>query len=137
MPNETFYIGQSSGCKKAFTAEETLYYCRHLSGDNNPLHYDAEYAAKTRFKKCIVPGIMVSSLFGGILGSVLPGNGTIQLGQTCRFINPVFIDEEVEAVITITNIRQDKPVITFLTRVIKRDGTIAIEGEAVVLVATN
>lgn len=132
MNKSDFCIGQSSSYKKKFSKDEVAFYCKHLSNDNNPIHYDSGYAAQTLFKECIVPGIMVTSLFGGILGSVLPGHGTIHLGQTSKFIAPVYVDEEVEAIITITNIRTDKPIITFLTQVFKKGGELAIDGEAVV-----
>jgi len=87
----------------------------------------------TPFNKPIVPGLMVASLFGGLLGSKLPGKGTIHLGQTLQFLKPVYMNEEVEATIKIVSIRSDKPVITFQATCIKENGEIAITGEAVVI----
>jgi enoyl-CoA hydratase len=130
----SFSVGQKATYKKSFSKEEVSFYCQKLSIDNNPIHYDREFAAKTKFGRCIVPGIMVTSLFGGLLGSTLPGNGTIHLGQTSNFVAPVFIDEEVEAIIEIIAIRADKPIITFSTKVFKPDGQLAIDGQAVVKV---
>jgi enoyl-CoA hydratase len=134
MSIRSFAVGESARTRKLFSQEEVAYYCRHISGDSNPIHTDPAYAAKTVFKKCIVPGIMATSLFGGILGSTLPGKGTIQLGQTSKFIKPVFIGEEVEAVIEITHIREDKPVITFSTKLYNNSNELLIDGEAVVMI---
>jgi len=133
---KSFYVGQKASQKKIFSLEETGFYCKNLSGDNNPIHSQSSFAQSLNFADCLVPGMMVASLFGGLLGSTLPGNGTVQLGQTAKFIAPVFVNEEVEAVIEIIHIRQDKPIITFSTKIFKGDGKIAIEGEAVVKVLT-
>lgn len=132
MNKQTYVIGQSARKTKVFSHEEVLFYCQNISGDNNPIHTDATYAAHTVFKRCIVPGIMVTSLFGGILGSTLPGNGTIQLGQTAKFIKPVYVNEEVEAIIKIVDIREDKPIITFSTQLFNMNCELLIDGEAVV-----
>lgn len=137
MTMNPFYVGQKASQRKAFSYEEVRFYCTRLSGDDNPLHSDDDYARSINFPACIVPGIMVTSLFGGIFGSSLPGNGTVQLGQTAKFMAPVFVNEEVEAVIEITHIRQDKPIITFSTKIYKHDGTLAIDGEAVLKVDLN
>jgi acyl dehydratase len=125
-------IGDTVSIKKSFSQEEVLAYAKS-SHDTNPVHFNVEYAAKTIFKKPIVQGLFVSSLFGGLLGSKLPGKGTIHLGQTLQFLKPVYVNEEVEASIRIISIRSDKPVITFKATCIKENGEIAITGEAVVI----
>ncbi len=130
--NINFTIGQIVSVTKAFSQPEVDYYCQTISGDRNPIHSDSAYAATTPFGACIVPGIMVTSLFGGLLGSKLPGTGTIHLGQTARFQKPVLIGEEITATLEITSIREDKPVMTLRTIVRKQDGSIAVDGEAVV-----
>jgi len=124
-------IGEKAFIIKKFSKDDVLEYLK-LSGDSNPIHFDDEYALNTPFKSCIVPGIMVGSLFGGLLGSELPGNGTIHLGQTMNFKNPVYINEEINVMIEIVKIRTDKPIVTFKTICIKENGDIGIEGEAVV-----
>jgi acyl dehydratase len=129
-------IGDNAFIIKRFSTENVKDYLA-LSGDTNPIHYDKEYALTTPFRSCIVPGLLVGSLFGGLLGSKLPGNGTIHIGQTMYFKKPVFVDEVIKATIEIINIRIDKPIITFSTVCHKGDGTIAIEGEAVVKYELN
>ena len=129
--NNKIKIGNKVSIKKYFTERDVFEYLK-LSGDSNPIHYDKEYAQKTPFKFCIVPGILVGSLFGGLLGSQLPGRGTIHLGQTLNFKNPVYINEEITAIIEVIKTRDDKPIITFKTVCFKNNGEIAVEGEAVV-----
>jgi enoyl-CoA hydratase len=125
-------VGSEVSIKKIFTQEEVLEYAK-TSGDANPVHFDKEYAKMTPFGKPIVHGLLVASLFGGLLGSKLPGKGTIHLGQTLKFIKPVYVNEEVIAKIEIISIRSDKPIITFDVTCTKEDGEVAITGEAVVV----
>lgn len=126
------YLNQKAEIEKCFTADEVKAYAM-MSKDTNPVHFDLEYATRTRFKKPIVHGLLTASLVGGLLGTTLPGKGTIHIGQKLRFINPVFVDETITASIEVTNIRPDKSIITFQCKVIKEDGSLAIEGEAVVM----
>ena len=100
-----------------------------LSGDDNPIHIDREAAAKTRFKKPIVHGILTSSLFGTIFGAQLPG--AIYVSQTLKFKAPVFVDEPVVARIDVESIRESPFVATCKT-IVKRekDDVVTIEGEA-------
>jgi enoyl-CoA hydratase len=132
MENLKIMVGDTASQTKTFSQEEVTSYAKS-SMDNNPVHYDLAYASKTYFKKPIVQGLFVSSLFGGLLGSKLPGRGTIHLGQTLKFVKPVFVGETVTAKIEVTNVRDDKPVITFKCVIFKEDSTVAIEGESVVM----
>lgn len=124
-------MGDSASINKIFTVDEVKNYA-DISNDTNPIHLDHQYTAKTFFKKPIVQGLLVTSLFGGLLGSKLPGKGTIQLGQKVKFFKPVYIGEEVTATIKVINIRQDKPIITFSTKCYNESGKITIDGKAVV-----
>ena len=128
-----FKIGDFVLIEKAFSQAEVNMY-NDLIGDTNPIHFDEVYCQKTIFKTSIVPGLLVSSLFGGLLGSKLPGTGTIYLGQNLKFKKPVYIDELVKALIRVVEIRNDKPIIRLSTIVYKKDGEIAIEGDAIVMV---
>ncbi len=124
-------IEQKAQISKVFDENEIFGYTKS-SVNTNPIHHDIEYAKTTIFKKRIVPGLQVASLFGGLLGSKLPGEGTIHLGQTLAFKKPIYLDEEVLAIIEVVNIRSDKPIITFKTTCYNSNNEIAIDGEAVV-----
>lgn len=125
-------VGDSAEITKAFLAEDVLKFAS-MSGDKNPIHFDSEYAATTIFKKTIVQGVLVSSLFGGLLGSILPGSGTIYLGQDLKFLAPTFVGDSVRAIIEITSIRKDKPIYTLSTKCYNSEGVLTIDGKAVIL----
>lgn len=125
-------IGMSAVLKKSFTQQEVNVF-NQINGDTNPIHYDKEYAATTRFKQVIVPGPLTSTIFGGLLGSRLPGPGTILLSHTHRFFKPIYMDEENEYVITITDIDEVKHRVRFSVKCLKINGEIAIAGDALVI----
>lgn len=126
------YIGAKASVQKQFSLQEVEYYCKAISGDSNPIHFDTAFAGDSVFGKCIVPGIMTTSLFGGLLGSELPGKGTIHLGQTSKFLLPVFVDEAITALIELIDIRKDKPIYTFRTKIVNSLQKTVLTGEAVV-----
>ena len=123
-------VGDKATLKKAFTESEVESFVK-ISLDDNPIHLDREYAKTTAFGQPIVHGILVASLLSGLMGGKFPGHGSVYLGQSLNFKAPVYIDEEVEASVEVIKIREDKPIITLKTLCMKSDGTIAIEGEAV------
>lgn len=125
-------IGDNASVNKIFTNDEVKFYCERISHDENPIHFDNEAAKKSGFEGCLVPGPMISCLFGGLLGSRLPGDNTIFLGQETRFLKPVYINEKITAEIRIIKIREDKPIATFSTVVTKENGEIAVNGTAIV-----
>ena len=125
-----FKVGDKATLKKAFTESEVKSFVK-ISLDDNPIHLDRKYAETTAFGQPIVHGILVASLLSGLMGGKFPGHGSIYLGQSLNFKAPVYIDEEVEASVEVIKIREDKPIITLKTLCMKSDGTIAIEGEAV------
>jgi acyl dehydratase len=131
--NCKFKIGDKANLSKTFSESEVKHFAK-ISLDDNPIHLNKKYAERTVFGQRIVHGILVASLFSGLMGGKFPGHGTVYLGQSLNFKAPVYIDEEVEASVEVIKIREDKPIITLKTLCVKSDGTIAIEGEAVVKV---
>jgi acyl dehydratase len=125
-------IGDKASLTKKFSKEETEMFST-FSLDSNPIHFNELYAAGTKFKRCIVQGPMVASLIGGVLGSKLPGNGSIYVSQNTKFLKPVFVGDTVTANVEIKDIREDKPVITLRTWVVNEAGDCVIDGEAVIL----
>ena len=123
-------VGDKVSLTKAFTQEEVERFSE-LSLDINPIHLDPEYAKDTVFGRRVVHGMLVASLFSGLLGRELPGEGSIYLGQSLRFTAPVYPGDEVTATVEVTHIREDKPILTLQTTCVKADGTLVIEGEAV------
>ncbi len=123
--------GQKSSVVKTFSEEEVLHFSE-MSMDANPIHFDKQYAADSRFGQRIVQGPFVLSLIGGILGSELPGPGTIYLNQSTSFKKPVFIGDTITANVEVISVRTDKPIIKLRTWVEKDNGELVIDGEATV-----
>jgi len=126
-------VGDRVSLSKAFTEDEVFRFAE-ISTDMNPLHLDKDFGRESIFGERIVHGMLVASLFSGLIGMELPGEGSIYLGQSLTFKAPVAIGEEVTASVEIIRIRDDKPIITLRTVCVKSDGTVVIEGEAVVKV---
>src|SRR5262249_46660426 len=102
-------VGQKARRSATFTAEHVRLYSQ-ITGDYNPLHVDAEFAAATRFKKLIVQGGVTSGLLNAIVAMDLPGPGTVFLETRWRFTNPVFIGDTVTAEVEILELHETKPV---------------------------
>ena len=126
-------VGDRVSLSKAFTEEEVFRFAE-ISTDMNPLHLDKDFGRESIFGERIVHGMLVASLFSGLIGMELPGEGSIYLGQSLTFKAPVAIGEEVTASVEIIRIRDDKPIVTLRTVCVNSGGTVVIEGEAVVKV---
>jgi acyl dehydratase len=81
-----------------------------VTGDHNPVHVDEEFAKKTRFGRRIAHGMLTASLISAVLANKLPGEGSVYLGQTLKFVAPVFPGDEITARVTVKEIREDKPI---------------------------
>ncbi len=105
-----------------------------VTGDHNPLHLDAEYAAKTVFKKPIVHGIFGISIFSKILGMKFPGEGTVYMKQEISFKRPMYIDQSYEAIATVKEINRERHQAVIETKIIdKETGKICASGEAQIM----
>ncbi len=104
-----------------------------LTGDNNPVHLDDEYAATTHFGKRIAHGMIAASLISAALANDLPGPGTVYLSQTLQFKAPVYPGDTVTAIIEVKSVREDKPIATLTTNCVNQEDVVVLEGEAVVL----
>jgi enoyl-CoA hydratase len=126
-------IGERATIEHAFAAADVAAFAR-LSGDDNPIHVDAAAARAAGFEREVVHGVLVTGLLSRLLGSELPGPGTILLGQDLRFRRPVYVGEPVRASVEVTAVRQDKPVITLRSWVeIAATGEAAVDGTTTVL----
>jgi acyl dehydratase len=102
-----------------------------LSGDNNPLHYDVAAAARSRFGEIVVQGGVTSAILNAVVAEKLPGPGTVFLEVAWRFTAPVRPGDEITGEVEVLTVREDKPVTTIATRVVRGDGVVAIDGTAV------
>ena len=126
-------VGDTASSTRKITDADILGFAA-LSGDHNPLHLDDSYAATTRFGKRVAHGMFSASLISAVLGNDLPGTGSIFLSQTLKFLAPVYPGDILTARVTVTDVREDKPIVTLETVCENQRGETIIRGEAVVLV---
>ena len=116
-----------------FTQQQVEEFAR-VTGDNNPLHLDAHYAANTPFKKPIIHGFLGGSLFSKILGTQFPGEGTVYLKQSMEFLRPMFVDNKYEVILEVKEVERDKHKALIQTNIIDVTAQkIVIKGEASVM----
>ena len=112
-----------------FTEADVRRYAE-LSGDYNPLHFDAEFAAATKFGRLVVQGGLTTGVLHALVAMDLPGPGTVFLSQNWRFTAPVFIGDTVTAEAEVLSVHPNKPVTQLGIRVVRHDGEVVLEGEA-------
>jgi 3-hydroxybutyryl-CoA dehydratase len=132
---EDLKLGQTASFAKTITEADILLFAG-VSGDTNPVHIDAEAAARTPFKERIAHGMLSASLISTVLGTRLPGPGTIYLAQNLKFRAPVRIGATVTATAEVTALDAEKKRATLKTTCTV-EGKPVIEGEAVVMVPSR
>ena len=103
-----------------------------LTGDRNPLHYDAEAAAASRFGGIIVQGGVTSGLLNAVVAEDLPGPGTVFLHVDWDFKAPVRPGDEITAEVEVLEARDDKPLTRLRTTITNQDVTVVLDGSALV-----
>lgn len=108
-----------------------------VTGDKNPVHTDAEYAAKTMFKRPIMHGMLSASLFSKVFGTLFPGEGTIYLKQSLNFLKPMYVETDYVAEFIVKDVIKDKNR-AIVETLIKDKSTnlVCTSGEAVVMNVT-
>jgi acyl dehydratase len=126
-------VGDKASLTKVISEEDVRQFAG-ISNDTNPIHLDDEFAAQSIFGQRIAHGMLVASLFSGLIGMEVPGKGTIYLGQDLKFKAPVPIGTRVTATVEVIKVREDKPIATLRTVCVNDAGEVLIDGEAVVRV---
>jgi acyl dehydratase len=103
-----------------------------LTGDRNPLHYDDDAAAGSRFRRRIVQGGVTTGLLNAVVAEDLPGPGSVFLHVDWSFRAPVYPGDELTAEVEVLELRDDKPISKLRTAIANQDGTIVLEGTALV-----
>ena len=124
-------IGDTASRSKTIT-DADIHTFADLTGDHNPIHVDDEFASQSRFGKRIAHGMLSASLISAVLANDLPGQGSIYLGQTLQFVAPVFPGDEITARVTVTALRDKKPIATFETVCVNQRNEVVIKGEATI-----
>ena len=128
---EELTVGQSARFSKTIT-EADIYLYAGISGDFNPAHVDEEFAKKTFFKTRIAHGMLTASFISTIIGTLLPGPGSIYMRQEVNFLAPVKIGDTVTAVAEVAEILSEKKRVRLKTTCVNQEGTTVLDGEALV-----
>jgi len=129
---EDLRLNQTEEIEKKITEKDINEFAK-LSGDDNPVHTNSDFAKKTIFKQKVAHGFLSASLISTLIATKLPGPGSIYLSQNLKFLAPVFIDDLVRVKVTVEEIDQEKKKVKLQKRCFKNEKKI-ISGEAVVLV---
>src|SRR6188474_1606241 len=122
-------VGQKASRSLTLTAESVQTFAS-LTGDYNPLHFDAEFAAHTPFGRLVVQGGLTTGLLHALVAMDLPGPGTVFLSQNWKFTAPVYIGDTITAEAEVVSVHPSKPVTELRVQVSREDGTTVLEGGA-------
>jgi 3-hydroxybutyryl-CoA dehydratase len=128
---DTLRLGDQASSGKTMTETDILLFAA-ASADTNPLHINAEFAERSIFKGRVAQGMLTSALISSVIGTRMPGPGTILLSQHLRYRAPVRIGETVNATVEVTGLDPQKRRAT-LRAICEVNGKIVIEGEVVVI----
>jgi acyl dehydratase len=116
-----------------FTQDEVNQFAK-VTGDNNPVHWDADFAAGTIFKRPIMHGMLGAAVFSRVLGTLFPGPGTIYMKQHIQFMKPMYVDTDYVAVFTVKEIIPGKSRAIIETKLIEKSSEAECTiGEATVM----
>ena len=122
-------VGQVGTWTKTFTAEDVETFAA-LTGDYNPLHFDADFVSRTKFGKLVVQGGLTTGLLHALVAMDLPGPGSVFLSQNWKFTAPVYIDDTITAEAEVLSVHATKPVTQLRIKVTRQTGETVLEGEA-------
>jgi acyl dehydratase len=124
-------VGQTASRTRAIRRSDIELFTR-LTGDRNPLHYDEAAASASRFGGIIVQGGVTSGLLNAVVAEDLPGPGTVFLHVDWDFKAPVKPGDEITATVEVLEAREDKPLTRLRTTITNQEGTVVLDGSALV-----
>lgn len=135
VPYEELEVGQKANFQRSVT-ERDIQLFAEVSGDRNPVHLDADYAATTQFKERIAHGMLTGALISAAIATTLPGPGTIYLGQNLSFTRPVKLGDQLTVELEVLE-KLPKNRVRISTIVLNQDGKAVVKGEAEVMAPTE
>src|SRR3954469_14282501 len=122
-------VGQKARRSLTLTQEHVQTFAK-LTGDYNPLHFDADFASRTKFGGLVVQGGLTTGLLHALVAMDLRGAGSVFLSQQWKFTAPVYIGDTITAEAEVLSVHASKPVSQLRIRVSRQDGETVLEGEA-------
>src|SRR3990167_10486426 len=136
VPFDELKPGRQASLSKTLSQEDITLFAA-MSGDINPAHMDETFAQNDIFHGIVGHGMWSGSLISALLGTLLPGPGTIYLEQNIKFKKPIRIGDNITMTLTVLDKRDDKPIVTFDCKGSNQHGEVVIEGLATVLAPTK
>ncbi len=125
--SDELYVGQTGDLYRRFEQSDFDRFAA-VSGDDNPIHVDPAFAARTKFGRTVAHGMLLYSVVCSVLGTHVPGPGTVQLEQELMFPNPTYTGEEVTARVEVTEVDGEGGLATLTTVLLRADGKPGLEG---------
>ena len=125
-------LGDRASVKKTIYENDVDTFAK-ISGDINPVHLDKDFAESTRFKQRIAHGMLIGSLISAVLGTEMPGPGTIYLSQHLNFKAPVFFGDTITTEVEVIEKFEEKHWLRLKTSCSNQSGKIVLDGEAMVV----
>jgi len=122
-------VGKRASRSLTLTSEHVKTFAQ-LTGDYNPLHFDPQFVARTKFGKLVVQGGLTTGLLHALVAMDLPGPGTVFLSQNWKFTAPVYIGDTITAEALVLSVHETKPVCQLGIKVTRETGETVLEGEA-------
>jgi len=126
-------VGDSYEIEFSFTQDQVNDFCK-ISGDFNPLHWDEAFAATTSFKKPIIHGALIASVFSRVMGMEFPGSGSVYLKQVSEFKRPLYVGQTYQAKFEVESVNESKHTVEIKTQVFEMErGKLMVDGMATVM----
>ena len=122
-------VGQVASRTMTVTEAHVQSYAE-ISGDHNPLHFDADFAARTSFGRLVAQGGLTTGILHALVAEDMPGPGSVFLSQDWKFTAPVFIGDTITGSAEVMSVHESKPVCQLRVKVERDGGEVVLEGEA-------
>ena len=129
--SEKLHLNQTFSTNFSFSQQDVADFAR-VTGDNNPVHLDEEFASKTIFKTRIMHGMLGACVFSKVFGTLFPGEGTIYLSQSVNFLKPMYVDVIYEAHFEVMEILEKNRAL-ISTTILTNEGKKVVVGDAVIM----
>jgi acyl dehydratase len=121
-------VGQRARRTQTVLARDVELYAE-ITGDRNPLHFDAAFAAKTRFGRLVAQGGIAAGMLNALVAMELPGAGTVFMSQSLRYLAPTYLGDTLTAEVEVLSLKPDKPVCQLGATIVNQEGTEVLSGE--------
>lgn len=128
MSTASIHVGQKASRSLTFSPEHVEAYAG-ITGDRNPLHFDPEFAARTKFERLVVHGGLTAGILNALVAEDLPGPGSVFMSQTLEYLAPVHIGDTITGEVEVLEVHPSKPVTKLKATVTRDDGTVVLRGE--------